>query len=125
MNTWLAVFIGGGLGSLARYMVSLLSFKFLTYHFPWGTFLSNVMACLVLAIFLLTFRERLDDQPFWRFLIITGFCGGFSTFSTFSLETYELIRTQHLGLALANVLVSLAVGLFIMFVLLKDVHFPK
>ena len=112
------------MGSLARYLISIFSFKYLEYTFPWGTFISNFLACTVLALFLIVFSDKLASQSFWRFLVITGFCGGFSTFSTFSLETYELLRTHHLGLAAANVLVSLGAGLLIMFILMKDVHLP-
>ncbi|MEQ8324202.1 MAG: CrcB family protein [Vicingaceae bacterium] len=125
MNTWLAIFIGGGLGSLTRYTVSVLSLRFLHYQFPWGTFISNMLACLLLALFLFAFKGRLDSQPLWRFLIVTGFCGAFSTFSTLSFETYELFRNNHSGLALANLIISIVFGLVIMLILLKDVHIAK
>ena len=125
MSTWVAVFIGGGLGSLARYFVSLFSIRYFHTEFPWGTFISNMLACIILALTVYLLKDRFISQPLWKFLIITGFCGGFSTFSTFSFENYELVRNAHVGFAVVNMLVSLLFGITIMFILLKDVHIPK
>lgn len=121
MNVWLAVFLGGGLGSVLRFAISRFSMKLISSDFPWGTFIANMLACLVLAGSLIIFKDKFQEQPLWKFFIITGFCGGFSTFSAFSYENFILLRNDHIVPALANILVSVLLGIFIMYVLLKKV----
>ena len=122
MNALLAVFIGGGLGSLARFGISVFSLKYINGAFPWGTLISNTVACIIVALTVVFFKEKIESQTMVRFFIISGFCGGFSTFSTFSFETYALFRNEHLWLGILNISISLFLGLFIMFYVLKDAH---
>ena len=102
---WLLVFIGGGLGSLARYSISKLC---LCYNgaFPIATLISNIAASLILAILLVIFYKK-PDLVWIQPLIIIGFCGGFSTFSTFSLENVQLFQQAQYSWLFGNILISL------------------
>lgn len=87
---YLLVFIGGGLGSLARYGI----WKWLgvqSTNFPWATFVANAISCLILGLLLgLELKGSVNDQS--KLLMMIGFCGGFSTFSTFSAESLKLFQ---------------------------------
>lgn len=113
MLNYLLVFIGGGLGSMCRYGIA----HWMTAHkldFPWATLIANALACVVLGILLgLQIKNSVSDTH--KFLLMTGFCGGFSTFSTFSAETFQLIQAQQTGAALANVGLSLFICLVCIF----------
>lgn len=110
MSTFTAfflVFLGGGAGSVCRYAVYLLVRPWQT-QFPWATLLANALACIVLGALLgWQGQALLSDQR--RLLFATGFCGGFSTFSTFTAETWGLWQSGHTSAAAANVLLNLAV----------------
>ena len=101
------VFLGGGAGSVCRYAVYLLIRPWQT-QFPWATLIANALACVALGA-LLGWQQHtlLSDQR--RLLLATGFCGGFSTYSTFTAETWGLWESGHGSAALANVLLNLAV----------------
>lgn len=122
MNNILAVFIGGGLGCLARYGVSVALLTRIKTSFPLATFFSNIISCIILAVTVFIFADKTSVNPLLKFFIITGFCGGFSTFSTFSFETVELFRTGNSLFALMNIGISLAVGLGIIYFISKMAH---
>jgi CrcB protein len=106
----LAVAAGGALGSLARYGVALLVTVVWRREFPLATFLINVSGSLVIGFFATWGAERAAIDPLWRFLVITGFLGAYTTFSTFEYETQRLAEAGALGWAALNVMVSVAAG---------------
>ena len=112
---YLLVFIGGGLGSMLRYGVTVASARTLGTHFPWGTFLINVTGSIVMGLIAgyLAFKGE-ASQP-WRVFIMTGILGGYTTFSAFSLDAALLYERGEIGLALlyvsASVFLAIA-GLF-------------
>jgi fluoride exporter len=107
MLPFLLVFVGGGLGSLCRYTIGL-ALQPLLLKFPWATLLANGLACLVLgAVLGLQAQGQLPDTR--RLLLATGFCGGFSTFSTFTAETWQCVQNGQYAAAAGNVIGSLTV----------------
>jgi CrcB protein len=114
------IFLGGGFGSLARYGVGKLALNFYDAgKFPLGTLLANTLACLILGITLYFFKDKLVSNDWIKYAVIVGFCGGFSTFSTFSFETIQLVQNGNIGVAMANVAVSLLLGVGIMWLFLR------
>ncbi len=111
------VFVGGGFGSLARYGVGLLLQPWAP-RFPLATLLANIAACLALGILTgLQMRGQLDEPR--RLLLVTGFCGGFSTFSTFTNETWNAFQHGQTASALLNVFLNLALCFFSLFLGMK------
>jgi len=110
MKNIFLVLLGGGIGSVARYLLSYFLTKNYTTQFPWATFIANGLGCLLIGLlFGYIQKNNLQNETF-KLLLITGFCGGFTTFSTFSLENIQFIQNQNYNFAILYTTTSLAVG---------------
>jgi CrcB protein len=118
--TFLLVFSGGGTGAVCRYSLGLLLQPWAS-RFPFATFVSNILACLVLGM-IVGFHTQGILHDRYRLLLATGFCGGFSTFSSFTAETWEQWQNGQFTILALNIVLNLAVC-WIFFVLgLKLTH---
>lgn len=110
MVKFLSIGIGGGFGALLRYFISTFTYKFLDGIFPWGTLTVNLIGCFCIG-FLWGIFERFVIAPNIRLFIFVGILGGFTTFSSYGLETFSLLREGESKMALLNVLSSNIFGI--------------
>ena len=103
---WLAVAIGGALGALSRYAVTAHLMPAEAGRIPTGTLLVNVLGSFLMGVFFVLIFERGLMTPEWRSVITAGFLGAFTTFSTFSLESFVLWQHGHVQLAISYVAIS-------------------
>jgi CrcB protein len=111
VRTIAAIAVAGALGALARYGLEGLVSRRNPGAFPWGTFAVNVSGAFVLGLLFTVLTEHLAVAPWLRVATTVGFLGAYTTFSTFSLETYRLIEDGAIGLAVVNAAGSVAAGL--------------
>jgi len=112
LKTLLIVGLGGGIGSIFRYLTSVLTQKHVQSLFPWATFLVNVIGCLIIGILVGLFAKQQIENTDLKLLFITGFCGGFTTFSAFALENIKLFQSGNTLLALLYIALSVMLGVF-------------
>ncbi len=107
----LLVGLGGGLGSMARYLCQRWVAANYMHSFPWGTFAVNIVGCFAIGIFWgMTFKS-FDSNESWKLFLMTGLCGGFTTFSAFTLEGIGLLKEEKLALFFTYVAASVLIGL--------------
>ena len=106
MQTFLSISLGAVVGANLRYLVALWATKWIPSAFPFGTLLINISASFLLGFFLIWTSERVIADPRWRLLIAVGFCGGYSTYSSYAFETFALFERGQWALSFVNVLVT-------------------
>jgi CrcB protein len=112
MVKWLAVTVGGGIGSLLRYLIATAFLHRFGGSFPLGTFFINITGSFLIGLLMTLFTERVAPDPYWRLLLVVGFLGGYTTFSSFEYETFLSVRSGSHWIALGYVLSSVILGYF-------------
>ena len=111
MQNILVVFIGGGTGAVLRYLAGVWAVKVLNVNLPVSTFVVNIAGCFILGFLFALFVSKPDINPALKLALTAGFCGGLTTFSTFSLELFEMLKNAQYIQVLVYLISSLTVGL--------------
>ena len=106
MKAFLWIGLGGFLGANARYLVSSFAARHLGASLPWGTLMVNVAGSFLLGAMLAWITERVVADPAYRWFVAVGFCGSFTTFSSYAFETAELFEQGHVVDALGNLVAN-------------------
>jgi len=107
---YLIISLGGAAGSLTRYIAGIAIMARFRTEFPLGTLFINVTGSFLIGLLMTLFAERWQPHPFWRLMLVIGFLGGYTTFSSFEYESYRAIRDGGAWLGLLNVIGSVALG---------------
>ena len=119
MKYSLLVALGGAIGSVSRYLIQRFFAATVAHPIPWATFSVNIAGCFLIGIFWgITFRNFNDNES-WKLFLMTGLCGGFTTFSAFTLEGVGLLKENKIGLFFGYVVLSVLLGLAATFVGMK------
>ncbi len=109
---WTGLIIGGAAGTLARYALTGTIYSVFGSRFPYGTFFVNILGCFLIGFLAAVMEEKFQLSSNMRLLLMVGFCGAFTTFSTFMFETVALMKDGAMLRAFTNVVGSVLVGFF-------------
>ncbi len=109
----LFVGLGGGIGSVLRFLTSTLTVKYFSHTFPLATFLTNIIGCFVIGLLI---GQNIHANNSLKLLLIAGFCGGYTTFSAFASENLSLLQTNNYLIAILYIGASIFAGLFAVWV---------
>jgi fluoride exporter len=104
LKNFLAISIAAILGANLRYLLSRIAARELGPVFPYGTLIINVLGSFIVGLFLIWTTERVLINPHWRLIVVIGFCGSFTTFSSYAFETMAYFDHGQWGLMLVNIL---------------------
>jgi fluoride exporter len=111
MSRYILVMLGGALGAVSRLLIGTWVLRFYSALFPLGTVLVNLSGSFLIGVLMMLFVNRPTIDASWRLFLVTGILGGYTTFSSFEWETFAALRDGAAGVALLNVLLSVALGL--------------
>jgi fluoride exporter len=111
LKTIFYIALGGGLGSVLRYLTTVVMNKYVQTTFPYATFVTNIIGCLLIGLFFGYLEKQNAVSQDLKFFLITGFCGGYTTFSTFSNENVQLLQSNQIFMAFLYISLSVFLGL--------------
>ncbi len=112
LKTIVYIAVGGAIGSVLRFLTAVLVSKFWSNQFPLATFLTNIAGCFLIGLFIGILAKYQLTVSNLKWFLVTGFCGGFTTFSAFGMENFTLLQNNNSLLAFSYIALSIILGLF-------------
>ena len=111
LKNLLIIGIGGAIGSMARFLCQKYLYHWFPHPFPWGTFLVNISGCFLIGVFYSLAEKGSILTPEWRLILTTGFCGGFTTFSSFAYENINMLKSADYTYVILYISGSVVLGI--------------
>lgn len=111
LKALILVSTGGAIGSSLRYLTTLYAQKWFSATYPWGTLIANILGCLLIGALMGYFSKLSVNHQAYKLFLITGICGGYTTFSAFTLENFKLLQQGNYSTAVIYISLSVIGGL--------------